>query len=401
MEIKTLAFLNWRYPGGGGETVTHHLGHFFHRHGYRIVVYGYRLFEDILPEEDRTAFTIRTVPLQPGTERADGEALARSLREEGVDCLIVQGIANAPFEQIRQQAGCRILFCLHSVPLWEVYAGRSKRVSELPKQDLWSRLEFRLIRRPVNLLTDKLKRRTLRIYARMLPHIDRMIMLCPEYRDQMERAIRRSGYPGCDAAGVRFLSISNPLPRAEEPTHTPKEKVVLYVGRLCYQDKRVDRLLRIWQHIEREVPEWQLRILGRGEEMEQLRELARRLGLQRVTFLGHRSDVAAFYRPATFNCLTSNFEGQPMSLIEGQQYGVIPVSFDSYAAIRRITARGRAGIMVRAYRLRQYAARLKEAMLDTEAQSRMREECYREAARYDLETIGGEWLRLFRELSQS
>lgn len=401
MEIKTIAFLNWRYPGGGGETVTHHLGHFFHRHGYRIVVYGYRLFEDILPEEDRAAFTIRTVPQQPGIERADGEAFARSLQEEKVDCLIVQGITNIPFEQIRRQVGCRILFCLHSVPLWEVYAGRSKRVNELLRQDFWSRLEFRLIRRPVNLLTDKLKRRTLRTYARILPHIDRMIMLCPEYRDRMEREIRRSGYPGCDAAGVRFLSISNPLLPAREPTHTPKEKVVLYVGRLCYQDKRVDRLLRIWQRIEREVPEWQLRILGRGEEMEQLQQLARRLGLQRVSFLGHRSDVETFYRQATFNCLTSNFEGLPMTLIEGQQYGVIPVSFDSFAAIRQITDQGRAGIMVRAYSLRQYAKRLKEAMLDSEAQARMREQCYREAVHYDLETIGREWLRLFRELSES
>ena len=45
-------------------------------------------------------------------------------------------------------------------------------------------------------------------------------------------------------------------------------------------------------------------------------------------------------------CLTSNFEGLPMSLMEGQQYGVIPVSFDSYAGIREITCAGACGIMV-------------------------------------------------------
>lgn len=97
-------------------------------------------------------------------------------------------------------------------------------------------------------------------------------------------------------------------------------------------------------------------------------------------------------------CLTSNFEGLPMSLMEGQQYGVIPVSFDSYAGIREITCDGECGIMVPAYSLRKYAAMLNAALPDTELQERMRARSLEASRRYDLENIGNQWLSLFNEM---
>lgn len=392
--------MNWQYPGGGGETVSRNLGHFFRSRGLRVVIYAGSLYEDILPEADRASFTILPVPRQATKGFAiDGDAFARSLAEEGADLLIVQGVTATPFEQIRRQTRCRIVFCLHSLPLWEVYAARSKRSTDIPNPTLARRLEFLLLRKPLNLLTNKIERRTLRLYAAMLPHIDRMVMLCPAYRDRMASALRRSGFPGGDAADEKFLSIFNPLLPPAEPTRTPKEKTVLYVGRLCYQDKRIDRLLRIWKRIEREASDWKLQIVGRGEEQPALEKLAAQLGLQRVEFLGHRTDVAPFYRAAAFLCLTSNFEGLPMSLVEGQQYGAIPVTFDSYEAAATITADSEAGILVPAFSERQYAARLLSAMRDEALQERLRANCYRAAEQYALDAVGQQWLRLFETIN--
>ena len=135
-----------------------------------------------------------------------------------------------------------------------------------------------------------------------------------------------------------------------------------------------------------------------GEERGDLEKQARRLKLQRIEFAGYQYDVTPFYRRATFVCLTSNFEGLPMCLMEGQQYGAIPVSFDSYSGIREITCDGECGIMVPAYSLRKYAELLNRALADGELQKRMRENCYKAAERYDLECIGQEWLALFGKL---
>lgn len=401
MQTKTIAFYNREYPGGGGETVTRNLGLFFRSRGLRVVVYAGKLVEEKLTERERRDFTLTAVPrLSPDSKEIDYDAFCRSLADERIDCLIVQGASHMAFERIRRETGCKILFCLHSIPLWEVYAARNMRCSELPKPTLLRKLEFLLLRRPLNLLTDKLERRTLKRYAAMMPHIDRLIMLCPEYREQMERMIRRSGYPGSDAPGEKYVSLLNPLlpPAPPVDRDLQKEKTVLYVGRLMRVDKRVDRLLMVWRKIESAVPEWRLRILGTGEEADALQKQAARLGLRRVEFLGHRMDVTPYYRRAAFVCLTSNFEGLPMSLMEGQQYGAIPVSFDSYAGIREITDNGRAGLMVPAYSIAKYADVLISAFADRELQKRMREACYRAAERYELERIGEEWLRLFDKL---
>ena len=51
---------------------------------------------------------------------------------------------------------------------------------------------------------------------------------------------------------------------------------------------------------------------------------------------------AILYPAGDTMCLTSNFEGLPMSLMEGQQYGVIPVSFDSMPELGKSPATERA-----------------------------------------------------------
>ena len=97
-------------------------------------------------------------------------------------------------------------------------------------------------------------------------------------------------------------------------------------------------------------------------------------------------------------CLPSNFEGLPMSLMEGQQFGVIPVACDSYAGIRDITCVGACGFMFPSYSLRKYAALLNAALADTELQERMRTRALEASRRYDLENIGNQWLSLFNEM---
>ena len=49
-----------------------------------------------------------------------------------------------------------------------------------------------------------------------------------------------------------------------QTVNTDKEKTVVYVGRVEFIDKRVDRLMRIWKRVCHEVPDWQLVIVGDG-----------------------------------------------------------------------------------------------------------------------------------------
>ncbi len=397
MRVRTVAFYNWRYPYGGGEVVTFNLARFFRASGLRVLLYTGKLDREKLLDQDSAIFEFRPLP-QPGNFRNEENEnfLAESLRQEQVDVIIVQGVMEFPFARIHETTSCKIIFCLHNKPFWEVEFIRAQPSSEIPHPTFARRLEFLLLRKPVYYLTPKLWNRTVKGYGRMLPSIDRCLLLCEAYRRDFDAAIASKF--GEELVRGKTAAILNPLTPAVPGETMPKQKIILYVGRLVRTHKRVDRLLRIWQKIESHHPDWQLQIVGEGEERPALEKLARRLRLQRIHFLGYRSDMPTIYRTASFICLTSNFEGLPMSLMEGQQYGVIPVSFDSYAGIQEIAQDGKAGIIIPSYSLRRYASRLNRILDHPQEQEQLRRQALAAAQRYDPQVIGQQWLRLFEEL---
>lgn len=397
MRVRTVAFYNWRYPYGGGEVVTFNLARFFRAAGLRVLLYTGKLDREKLLDQDSAIFEFQPLP-QPGNFRNEENEnfLAESLRQEQVDVIIVQGVMEFPFARIHETTSCKIIFCLHNKPFWEVEFIRAQPSSEIPHPTFARRLEFLLLRKPVYYLTPKLWNRTVKSYGRMLPSIDRCLLLCEAYRRDFDAAIASKF--GEELVRGKTAAILNPLTPAVPGETIPKQKIILYVGRLVRTHKRIDRLLRIWQKIELHHPDWQLQIVGEGEERPALEKLARRLRLQRIHFLGYRSDMPTIYRTASFICLTSNFEGLPMSLMEGQQYGVIPVSFDSYAGIQEIAQDGKAGIIIPSYSLRRYASRLNRILDHPQEQEQLRRQALAAAQRYDPQVIGQQWLRLFEEL---
>lgn len=396
MDIRTIAFYNRPFPEGGAETVTRNLAHYFKSQGLRIIIYTSLFKRELLTAKELEDFTIKVLP-DASNEclPINVEFLRNSLNEEQVDVLMIQGSTVFPFEKLYHIGKTRLIYCLHSIPLWEIYDLRNLKSCQLFNPTFIRRMEFIFLRKPVYRFTDKLKRRYLKLYSKIHHNTDRFVTLFPEYYRQLFRDLQKYDH---HPDQKKFAAISNPLLPPQEPTHCPKEKIVLFVGRFSHCDKRIDRLLKIWHQIEDSVPGWRLILVGDGPEKENLHKLAKTLKLKNIEFTGYQSDVASFYRRATFVCLTSDFEGFGMCFAEGQQYGAIPVSFDSYAGIRTITRNGEAGILVPPFSKRQYAKRLKAAMLDRECQIRMREKCYQQASEYKLELIGSQWLQLFKDL---
>jgi len=68
---------------------------------------------------------------------------------------------------------------------------------------------------------------------------------------------------------------------------------------------------------------WHLAIVGEGEELQQLKNLTKELGLEkRVHFLGWRTDLDYLYAGLDIFVLSSNNEGTPLSIIESFASGV-------------------------------------------------------------------------------
>lgn len=172
---------------------------------------------------------------------------------------------------------------------------------------------------------------------------------------------------------------------------SPKDNILLFVGRLTKLEKAPHRLLKIWACLHKKHTDWKLLIVGDGEEKEAMISYVRRKGLINVFFEGRQLDVASYYKKAAFVCLTSNFEGWGMALTEGMQYGCIPFTFDNYGAAFEIIDDGVNGCLIHAFDIKEYARRLSELMSDDNLRERMSKAAFEKVKMFSVEKVVDKW----------
>ena len=163
-------------------------------------------------------------------------------------------------------------------------------------------------------------------------------------------------YSGADFVAT---SIYNELPE----TGYRAKKTVLAVGRLIRQ-KGFDMLLKSWKPVEKKHPDWNLRIVGDGEEKDNLLEEADRLGLKNVEFAGQTKDVERYYQNADFFVLSSRNEGFAMVVLEAMGHGLPVVAFDCKAGVRETVADGFNGYLVPLGNIKALARRMDKLISD-------------------------------------
>ena len=91
---------------------------------------------------------------------------------------------------------------------------------------------------------------------------------------------------------------------------------------------------------------WQLDLVGDGPFLERTKELVRKLGIvERVNFLGARTDVPKLLANAQIFVLISNYEGFPLSIIEGMRAG-LPVIASDVGGCRESVIDGKTGFLI-------------------------------------------------------
>ena len=129
---------------------------------------------------------------------------------------------------------------------------------------------------------------------------------------------------GCTNA----ICIPNPCSLEGQKLPIPsRKKTVLAVGRL-HEQKGFDLLLNAWKQVEKQLPEWTLRIVGEGPKRKELEAQIASLDLQHVCLAGRTEEMAKEYAEASCFVLSSRYEGLPLALIEAMWCGVPSVAFD-------------------------------------------------------------------------
>lgn len=185
---------------------------------------------------------------------------------------------------------------------------------------------------------------------------------------------------------TKIISIGNPNTYKIEKNELPKEKIVLFVGRMDLGHKKPDRMIRIWKVIAKRFPDWKLVMIGGGASLEVMKHQS--LNIPNIVFTGF-TDPKVYYKKASVLCMTSNYEGWPMVLAEAMAHGVVPMSYESYSAIHDILKDDVQ--IVSPFSIREYVEKLSTIMRNESLRLTLAAEGYRTVEQYTVNRIADKW----------
>jgi glycosyltransferase involved in cell wall biosynthesis len=146
------------------------------------------------------------------------------------------------------------------------------------------------------------------------------------------------------------------------------------------------------------VPAARVLIVGDGDLAAPLREQARSLGIaDRVVFAGHRGDIPAVLGAVDVFCISSTYEGTPLTLFEAMAAGKAIVS-TAVDGCREVIEDGVTGILVPPRDVATLALRLRELLTDGIRREELARSARRASARYDIRRCVEEMEALYDEV---
>lgn len=177
-----------------------------------------------------------------------------------------------------------------------------------------------------------------------------------------------------------------------------KQKEIIYMGRIDYNQKRVYRVVDTWAKLESVFPDWKLTIVGDGTARKDIEKQVKEYGLQRVSFEGFQQP-RPYYERASILMLASEYEGFPLVLAECMSFGVIPAVYNSYSAVCDIIDGGKDGIVLpyheKGYDANEAAGMIANIMKDDGKREQMALAAIKKSKEYSVEKIYQEWEKVF------
>lgn len=197
-----------------------------------------------------------------------------------------------------------------------------------------------------------------------------------------------------------FRAIPNALSFPYEPHNIwNKKQEVLIVARLDDWHKHIKKALQIWENVQRigTFLDWRLRIVGFGVDESYYKKYVTKNHIPNVTFEGLQ-DPIPYYQTSSIYMMTSVCEGWGLSLTEAQQYGCVPIAFNSFASACEIIVDGENGFVISNNDTKSYCQTLVRLMTDESLRAKMSQQAISMCERYTIENIAQQWNQQLEEL---
>lgn len=195
--------------------------------------------------------------------------------------------------------------------------------------------------------------------------------------------------------------IYNPIdPKLLESrcTYNRGSTKIVSVGRLAPQ-KNFDRLLDIAKMVLPSNSQWTWDVYGEGPLRPHLEEKAKNLGIgDIVRFCGQVNDLYDRYEDYSFIVMTSDYEGFPMTLLEGAAKGLPMVSFDIQTGPNEIIRSGVNGYLCSSGNNSEMAEMIDKLINSPEMRVKMSHESRVTAEKFQLSDIRNKWVSVIESV---
>lgn len=378
---KNILFIFNNYPGCGGlESVSNNIIEYLGEK-HSIYTLSINIHDNVYaPPSIQKMYKFDSVRKR----KKSVEQLNQIIESHKIDCIIDQGIypdiSDILFHPKRKNVE-KVFSFLHGMPKYEIQQCQQIKdaaspIKKLKHKFLSSTGLYRKYDRYVNRFADS--------YKTAFNEGTKIVLLCEDYIESFKRAYQLEGND------QKIIAIANPLSplfsTIEAPTWVSKKNKILFVGRLA-PEKRVDIVLDVWSRANKD-NDWELVIVGDGQ-LEQLQEIVRLNGIERVTFTGQLESVKELYEESKIILLTSLHEGFAMCLSEALRFGVVPIAFQTSDGVKSVVAD--AGILVPQDDRDCMTEQLIRLINDQNELYRLSQKARDNSNRYTLQVIGKQW----------
>ena len=388
-----ILFITKKYPNFGGiEVVTTQLANYFSSIGYKVYIASFiqGTHKELL---DALSSDVNILELSSPILRISNIIkLKRYLNYHNIDIIINQwGI---PFQVVsvcylaRIKTKCKIISVLHGAPdttkmiikAEDRYRSSSNRLSKFKNKVI------------IN-ICKKITRCSIQIVYRLS---NKYVVLSERFINSLIQFANLKN-------GNKIVAIGNPLTVSSEGyTYMPteKRKEILYVGRMDYENKRVNRIVEAWEELFSEYTDWKLILVGKGPHKSYLENYVRDHMIQNVSFYDFQKEPPILhYKQASILMLTSDLEGFGLVIIEGMSFGVVPIVYGSYLAVYDIINSGTDGFITpMPYTKQETINKLKYLMDNQDELNRMAVNAIKKSRQFTMESISEKWISLFNTI---
>jgi glycosyltransferase involved in cell wall biosynthesis len=384
-----ILYAMYYYPVCGGvETITITLANEMVKRGYNMhIAYSIDKTSEDMPYIADSRIKIIRLFDTLDCKAEDVKKLENYIVENKIDIIIslfenVNMSGNAKLcNAARLNTKCKLIICRHMAVYVSIIGGKGYKE------------KIKKMFGPIYRFYD-IHRQMLRL-NRIYNMSDKYVFLCSGFVEEYKRL------SGNKDRENRLAFIHNAIEhKSSNIDFSKKQKELLFVGRITESHKRLSYILKIWKIIESngKYNDWHLTIVGDGEGLPATKEFAQKLQLKNISFEGFQNPEN-FYKRASVFLMTSAFEGLPMTLLETQNFGCVPVAMDSFASVRDIIDDGQNGFIVPNDDLNTFVEKIYILMDNAELRERMARNGMESVKKFSVENIVNKWEELFKNLA--